>query len=409
MRAATDLSPPTAAPLEPPPARDPRRWAVLGGVWLVYLCFGLISFAMAPLVAPIRTELDIDNTTMGAILGAWPLVYIATALAAGRLTDRIGVRRALLLALALMTLSAVLRAAAADALTLFLAVGLFGVGGPLVSVGAPKLIRQWFDETERGTAMGIYITGPSLGGIVALILTPAWLLPVTGSWRTCLLVYAGFTAVSALAWLWLSRAERGRPVPRAAGAQSDFRALLALRPVRLMLLMAIGIFFYNHGLNNWLPVLLQSHGMSATAAGLWASLPTAVGIVGALIIPRHALAGRRLPMLLGLFACAAVAALLLRSAELPLLASGLVLQGITRSSMMTLALLVLMHAPGVDEGNAGTAGGLFFTAAEVGGVLGPLLVGVALDASGSFDLALGIMVGVCIALLGLGRMLQREG
>ena len=43
---------------------------------------------------------------------------------------------------------------------MFVAVGLFGIGGPLVSIGAPKAIAQWFQGAERGFAIGVYITGP---------------------------------------------------------------------------------------------------------------------------------------------------------------------------------------------------------------------------------------------------------
>ncbi len=30
------------------PEEDPYRWAVLGGIWLLYFCFGVIAAAMAP-------------------------------------------------------------------------------------------------------------------------------------------------------------------------------------------------------------------------------------------------------------------------------------------------------------------------------------------------------------------------
>ena len=60
-----------------------------------------------------------------------------------------------------------LRSIANGYLLLFLAVALFGVGGPLVSVGAPKLIASWFEGKERGLAIGIYSTGPTIGAVTA--------------------------------------------------------------------------------------------------------------------------------------------------------------------------------------------------------------------------------------------------
>ena len=49
-----------------------------------------------------------------------------------------------------------MRGFAQGQLTLLSAVAFFGLGGPLISVGAHKLISIWFNERERKLAMGIY-------------------------------------------------------------------------------------------------------------------------------------------------------------------------------------------------------------------------------------------------------------
>ena len=88
-----------------------------------------------------------------------------------------------------------------------------------------------------------------------------------------------------------------------------------------------------------------------------------------------------------LFVAVGVATLLLHLMPGPGLVTGLILQGIARSSMMTIAILLLMEAPGVPPERAGMAGGMFFTVAEIGGVLGPLSIGVTSDAFGGFTCA----------------------
>lgn len=389
------------------------RWVLLGGVWLIYFCFGLTTASMAPLVTPITAELGIGHATMGAILGAWPLVYIVAAIPCGLLLDRLGARAALLVAALIMAASGVARGLAGNELMLYAAVALFGVGGPLISIGAPKLIARWFEGPSRGTAMGVYITGPSLGAIAALSLTNAVLMPLTGGeWRAVLFIYAAFVAASGGLWLALA----SHPAARARGADEEegkkfdlaaFGEILGLAEVRIVLAMSIGIFFINHGLNNWLPELLRSYGLSAAAAGYWASIPTAVGVAGSLIIPRLATPERRLRVMALLFLAALVASLLLHAAPGPWLASGLVLQGIARSSMMTVAILLLMETPGVPKARLGLAGGLFFTAAEVGGVMGPLTIGVISDLTGGFSVALFLLSALCIALLGSISLLAR--
>ena len=103
-----------------------------------------------------------------------------------------------------------------DAATLFGAVGLFGIGGPLISIGAPKAIAQWFQGAERGLAMGVYITGPALGNMLALALTNSVLMPLTGgNWRQVLLIYSGFILITGLAWFLLG----SHPINRVVGAR----------------------------------------------------------------------------------------------------------------------------------------------------------------------------------------------
>ncbi|MBM3523513.1 MAG: MFS transporter, partial [Alphaproteobacteria bacterium] len=128
---------------------SPVRWIVLGGVWLVYLCFGLTAVGLAPLVAPVTLDLGMSQTAMGTVLGSWQLVYIAAAVPGGALLDRLGPRRAIFLGAMIIAASGWLRTVAWDFWSLAFAVGLFGIGGPIVSAGAPKVVAQWFTGRER--------------------------------------------------------------------------------------------------------------------------------------------------------------------------------------------------------------------------------------------------------------------
>ena len=62
----------------------------------------------------------------------------------------------------------------------------FGLGGPLISVGAPKLINIWFNELERKLAMGIYITGTALGSIAVRSNHQFCDYVLAGDWREIL-------------------------------------------------------------------------------------------------------------------------------------------------------------------------------------------------------------------------------
>ncbi|MEC8821823.1 MAG: MFS transporter, partial [Pseudomonadota bacterium] len=189
-----------------------------------------------------------------------------------------------------------------------------------------------------------------------------------------------------------------------------FLTLIKIPAVRLVLVMSVGIFAFNHGLNNWLPELLKLTGMSLIEAGYWAAIPTVIGILGSLTIPRLATPGRRFKILFCLSLCAALASYLLNSQTTSLLATGLLLQGIVRSSIMTVLILALIEIPGINDRYAGIASGLFFTAAEVGGVLGPLGLGLLYDISGDFQSGLNLLtitaILIAMATLFLNRLMK---
>lgn len=390
------------------------RWLILFGIWLVYLCFGMTTVSLAPIVAPITRDLGLSHAAMGSVLGIWQLVYIAAAIPCGALLDRLGARRALFIGALIVAASGLARSFAADYATLLLAVGLFGIGGPIVSSGAPKAVAQLFTGSQRGLAMGIYITGPALGSVIVLSMTNSIVMPAVGhDWHRALQLWSIATFAGAGIWLLLSlhpAARRldagsdGGPRPKQIQVVGD---LFRLPAVRLLLLMAVGIFSFNHGLNNWLPELLRHGGMTATEAGYWATVPTAVGIMGSLLIPRLATPERRFVLLAGLGGAAMLASLMLDTGAGPTLMAGLVLQGIARSSLMTVAILTLVETRGVGERYAGTATGLFFSAAEIGGAGGPILLGVLYDATGGFDAGLFLLAGVG-ALLAVGALRLRR-
>ena len=399
------------------PPTLPYRWVMLAGAWLIYFCFGLTFTALAPLVRPISQDLGLSDSAMGIVLGSWSLVYIASAVPCGALLDRVGPRRALFAAVMIIGLSGILRGIATDYLSLFLAVAAFGLGGPFISIGGPKLISLWFEGKERGLAMGIFSTGPPLGGVCALSLTNGVFMSMAGgNWRAVLVSYGFFVLLAGIVWLAISAHRASRAVERQIAEEPKrsqlavFAGLLRLKVVRVVLLMSVGIFLFNQGLVNWLPEILRRGGMEAATAGYWASVPIAVSILSAMVIPQLAIPSRRLVVLLCLFICAGASTFLIDAPAGAWLAAGLILQGTARGAMRTVAMLVLMDNRDVEQRDIGSVGGLFFSAAEIGGVLGPLAMGYLFDATGGFSAAIYMLSGVCAALVLLvARLRQLDG
>lgn len=392
------------------PQSSSFRWTMLGLLWFVYFCFGMVSGSVAPLITRIGEDLALSRSSLGVVMGAWALVYIGIAMPSGAAIDRFGTRLGIAVGLVVVAISGLARSAAGDFWTLFLSIAVFGLGGPLISVGAPKVISQWFSGDERGTAMGIYMTGPYLGTAFSFATANSVFMPLfDGSWRMTIGAY-GLLAMSA-AVLWMSFAREpselaGRRVDVMPGGMKAFAPLLRVKLVRTVLVITLAAFMFNHGMMAWLPTILHARGLDAATAGLWASIPTLIGVMSALVIPRFATPARGIGILSALYAAMVAATLLLAFTQGGGLLLGLALLGIARV-VGAIMLMILMDAPKVGSGNMGAASGLYFTVGEIGGVLGPTVLGIVADLSGSFVASILTLSALAVFLLGMTVPLRR--
>lgn len=375
---------------------------MLAGVWLAYFSFGVVQGGIPPLIGPVSQDLGLSRTTMGTVLGAWPLIYILTAIPAGALLDRFNLKFTIMIGVIFIGISGLLRAIAVDYKTLLFAVMVFGLGGPFVSIGAPKLISTWFSESDRGRAMGIYLTAPAVGRILVLSATNSLLMPLyDNSWRLTLLTLASVAFVTAIIWILI--AKDLKPDNQNPGDKKDLLAsmktfpdLVRVREVRLILIIVLGMFLFNHATNNWLPEILIQKSLSSSKAGLLAAIPVATGAAGAAVIPQFAKPNAHKKIVFTLFWIAAACTICLIYFENSLLLSVLIVLGVASRGVMPIIMLTLISMVGGEK--TGAAGGLYFTAGEVGGVLGPILLGFSADIFNGFNPGLFFLSSLCVAL-----------
>lgn len=385
---------------------------MLAGAWVVYAAFGMVVGAMAPLVTAIAEDLDLSKSAIGSVLGAWPLAYLVVAIPAGTLVDRIGLRWALFIGGTAVAVSGLLRAAATGWWTLFLAVAVFGLGAPLVSVGAPKLVRQLFGPEDRAAAMGVMMTAPPVGIAFTLATANSVVMPVVDDeWRAALVFYGLLAAVAIFVWLAVSSrspTELG-PTPVSGRAPRGEAARLLRSPsIRLLLVLAVATFFFNHAINNWLPTVLTDEGLTSEAAGYVASASVIVGIMGAASIPRLATPERRLVVLGATLGSAILAAGTMALVDGTASIVPAIVIGFAKSGFIPVMFVFVMAAPGINQANMGVGTGIFFAAGEVGGSLGPLVIGAVADATGSFDAPMALLSGLACVMLVLVALVDRD-
>lgn len=373
-------------------------WLAVTGVVAVYFAFGLAIGLMPPMVDEIRADLDLSRSAMGSILGAWALIYVLTAVPGGAMVERLGLRRAMLLGGLSVALSMLLRSLATGGVTLFLAVAVFGIGGPLVSISTPKLVASLFAEDARRLPTGLGVAAPGLGSAVGFALPNPVLLPLfEGSWRAVLGLGAAVAGLAGVYWWWATRHSLHRAPPAEPMRPGTLARLLRLSSMRWILGISLFSFAFGHGLNGWLPEILAEAGLGDDAAGYVAGASTLVGILGALTIARSIPARWRARALVGVYLVLGLGALGLGTQPPAGVVASAVIIGFARAGTVPLMFLEIMDDDDIAIADVGAATGLFFAVAEIGGFAGPWGVGVLADRGDGFT---GAIVGLTVVCAG---------
>jgi len=381
------------------------RWVILSLTWMIYVSFGLITSTLAVIVSQVMVDLGLSYSQMGFTLGSWPLVYTFVAIPFGFLTDRIGPYKSLFLATCVISFSAILRLFAINFETLTILVGLFGIGGSLVSIGIPKVTSMWFVGKERGTASGIYTTGFPIGSIIAFSLTNSVVIPLVGNWRNAYLLYGLFGFLVTGVWLVFGRmtspysTNHLKSNSDKSQSFSNFSEIFRSRNVWLVVVIGITSFLTGLGISNWLPKILEVKEMAISEVGLASSFLNIMRILGTIMIPRlpYVLGSRKLSICLLLF-FQGISIFSSGVVGLPGIWFILGVYGLT-SGLMPLLMVILMDLPEVGPSRMGMVAGLFFAIGELGGFAGPFAVGLLKDLTGTFLSGLIFLSAFCFTVL----------
>ena len=186
------------APIQPVRAVAPSRyrWAVLGAGTAAQASFSAIGIGL-PVIAPaLRDEFGLSLTEIGVALAAEWIGLTFTLLPWGFVADRIGERRALAIGLAACGALMCAAAFAPGFWWLVALVALAGAAGGSVQSASGRAVIGWFDEHERGLALGVRQTAVPLGGLVAALTLPAAV--AAGGVELALLLLGAFCLAGAL-------------------------------------------------------------------------------------------------------------------------------------------------------------------------------------------------------------------
>jgi len=89
-----------------------------------------------------------------------------------------------------------------------------------------------------------------------------------------------------------------------------------------------------------------------------------------------------------------------------LLLIGILLFGVAGNTIFPLLMIMLMEDPEVGPRHMGSAGGMFFCLSEIGGVMGPVIVGALVDSTGTFLAGICFLAALSLAILGVTFLLR---
>ncbi len=143
------------------------------------------------------------------------VAYALGLLVAGRFVDKVGTRIGYMVIMAVWSLSAMGHALANSVLEFGIARFTLGLGESGNFPAAIKTKAEWFPQSERSLATGIFNSGANLGAILAPIIVP-WVTIYYG-WHAAFLVTGVFSATWIL--LWFSKYRKPADHPTLTGAE----------------------------------------------------------------------------------------------------------------------------------------------------------------------------------------------
>jgi cyanate permease len=393
-----------------------RRRRAYGLVLIGTFAYTFLMFVWFSLPAYLTTiieELGLTGTEAGLLVGAVPLTYIPIALFSGLIVDRIGPGRSLAIGVFIYGLAQIGRSAAPGFPSLLVLTIALGVGATAITFGLPKLVSVLFPPDETGLPSSIYLVGSSLGSALVFGVGRPIVGPALGGWRS-LFLWSGLVAVGyGLVWYavaWQTGIDRSVSDSDAEfsldSIRDDLRLVLSHRELQLVVVIGTMFLLLQHGLQGWLPTLIEARGLSANRAGQITSLFVVALAVGVFFIPPLAdrLDVRRTTVVLCGGVVAAGIATLISAGVGAALLLGVVVTGIGAGGISPLIRALPPELDGIGAERTGAAVGFIFAVGEIGGFFGPVLIGSLRDATGLFLPGLLVLGagGLVIALAGEG-------
>ncbi len=379
-----------------------RGWLMTAATFLsTFVVFG-VAYSFGAFFESMSDEFGSGKGLTALLFSLTTFLYFVLGMWTGRWSDRVGPRPVLLTAVVSLG-AGLLLTSVAGSIWVGLATYSLGVGVAVACGYVPMVaaVGGWFDR-HRTTALGVAVAGIGFGTLVVAPLS-SWLIDEHG-WRVAYRVLAVAGMILLLVCASIASAP---PIHGSDEPLRPIRELLRLGPFRVLfgsgLLMSLALFVPFVFLASYAEERDISSGLAATLVGL---------IGGSSIVGRlglGALASRvgLTRLYQGCFATMGVSFLiwLVAGSSYAMLVVFTIVLGVAYGGFIALSPAVAAQVFGT-VGLGGVLGAIY-TAAGIGGLIGPPLAGTLIDATDGYTAA--ILVAAALTFAAFATLLALPG
>lgn len=368
-----------------------KNYYLLVAIFIAALNLRPIITSVAPLIGTLQSDLGMSGLT-ASLLTTFPVLCMGIfAPAATALRDRVGLERTIFIALILITGATALRGVVGSVVILVVSALVGGIGislaGPLLS----GFIKKYF-PTKPGI-VSIYSASMTVGAALA----SAFSIPIYNrSHHSLTLTLSCWAILGVLAIIVWSVFLRNR-----ANKESLVRSKLPIRNKGAILLTIffglMASIFYS--LTAWISPIAHSFGYSPASSAMLLTIFTIIQIPVSLTIPFLVSRTGKRRFFLIFCSVSELVGIVMLLLHLPMLPAVIFL-GIGAGGLFPLALMLPIVETDTPE-EAGAWSAMSQCGGYIIGAMGPLLIGVIYDSSGSFIAALLAMLVIIVAMIGV--------
>ena len=385
------------------PVRTARFGFAFLGVLVIAVNLRVAFVTVGPLLAEISSDLQLSSSMAGLLTGLPLISFALVSPIAPRISRRLGLDRALWLALLLLTCGALARSVPVMG-AIWVGTALLGIGIAILNVLLPSLVKRDF-PARISQVTGIYTAAQgAFSSAGAAVVVPIANSADSG-WRLALGIWAGLALIAMAVLLPRLRNRTAAPVSghqTTVAHRSPWKTALGWQVTVFMGVQSLAFFT----LMAWLPSIEHEHGISPVASGIHVSVFLFTGVVASLTAGAllHRSNDQR-PVALGssILALSAYVGLAV-APQLSLL--WVVVGAMGCGSLIVIALSLFS----LRTGNHVQAAELSGMAQSIGygvAAAGPVVFGALHDLSGGWTLPLvvtaGLMLVLCAMAVQVGR------